>query len=51
MENGEANLLWDMNIQCDNVVQARRPDVVVVSKKEIVGCIKWNLKKSKNIRI
>ena len=34
MENGEVNLLWDMNIQCDNVVEARRPDVVVVSKKE-----------------
>ena len=57
------NLLWDMNIQCDNVVEARRPDVVVVSKKEkkrisvdivfleIVGYIKRNLKKSKNIRI
>ena len=23
-----------MNIQCDNVVEARRPDVIVVSKKE-----------------
>ena len=34
MENGEVNLLWDMNIQCDNVVEARRPDVVVVSKEE-----------------
>ena len=34
MENGEVKLLWDMNIQCDNVVEARRPDVIVVSKKE-----------------
>ena len=34
MENGQVKLLWDMNIQCDNVVEARRPDVFVVSKKE-----------------
>ena len=31
---GEVKLLWDMNIQCDNVVEARRPDMIVVSKKE-----------------
>ena len=52
-----------MNIQCDNVVEARRPDIIVMRKKEkkrisvdivfleIVGYIKRNLKKSKNIRI
>ena len=34
MENGEVKLLWGMNIQCDNVVEARRPDVIVVRKKE-----------------
>ena len=34
MESGEVKLLWDMNIQYDNVVEARRPDVVVESKKE-----------------
>ena len=34
VENGEVKLLWDMNIQCNNVVEARRPDIIVVSKKE-----------------
>jgi len=27
-------LLWDINIQCDNVIEARRPDIVVINKKE-----------------
>eukprot|EP00795_Rhopilema_esculentum_P003281 gene3280-biopygen1499 len=27
-------ILWDVNIQTDNVIQARRPDIVVVNKKE-----------------
>ena len=26
--------LWDMNIQCDNVIEARRPDIVITDKKE-----------------
>ena len=34
LENGEVKLLWDMNIQCNNVVEARRPDNIVVSKME-----------------
>ena len=34
VENGEVKLLWDMNIQCNNVVEARRPDIIVVSKME-----------------
>ena len=34
MENGEVKPLWDMNSQCDNVVKARRPDIIVVSKKD-----------------
>ena len=34
VENGEVKLLWDMNIQCNNVFEARRPDNIVVSKKE-----------------
>ena len=34
VENGEASLLWDMNIQCDNVVQGRGPNIIVVCKKE-----------------
>ena len=63
MDNDEIKLLWDINIQYDNVVEARTPDIIVVSKKEnkciivdiaileIVGYMKGNFKKSKNIRI
>ena len=38
VENGEVKLLWDMNIQCDNVVEGRRPDVVVSKKKKMHNC-------------
>ena len=31
-ENNEVKLLWDVNIQCDHVIEARRPDIVVVNK-------------------
>ena len=27
VENDEVKLLWDKNIQCDNVIEARRPDI------------------------
>ena len=27
-------LLWDMNIQCDNIIEARRLDIVLVDKRE-----------------
>ena len=39
VENEEVKLLWDVNIQCDNVTEARRPDIVVVDKKEHKGII------------
>ena len=32
-KNDDIKLLWDMSIQCDNVIEARRPDIVVVDKK------------------
>lgn len=61
--NGAVKLLWDIFSQCDNVVKARRPDIIVVSKKE-KKCIIMdiaihgdsrihvrNMKKSKIIRI
>ena len=34
MENGEVELLWDIHTRCDNVVEARRHDIIVVSKEE-----------------
>ena len=33
-ENAKAKLLWDMNINTDRVIEARRPDIVVVNKEE-----------------
>ena len=34
VENENVKLLWDMNIQRDNIIEARRPDIVLVEKKE-----------------
>ena len=39
IENDKIKLLWDINIQCDNVIEARRPDIVVIDKKERVCLI------------
>ena len=33
VENERCKILWDMNIQCDHVIEARRPDIVVVDKE------------------
>ena len=27
IENEEVKVLWDINIQCDNVIEPRRPDI------------------------
>ena len=32
-ENEICKILWGMTIQCDNIIKARRPDVVVVKKE------------------
>ena len=29
-----ARTLWDICVQCDNVIEARRPDIIVIDKKE-----------------
>ena len=34
MENGDYKILWDFNINTDHVIDARRPDLLVVDKKE-----------------
>ena len=34
VETTNVKILWDVNIQTDNEIQARRPDIVVVNKKE-----------------
>ena len=34
LETTDVKILWDFNIQTDNEIQARRPNIVVVNKKE-----------------
>ena len=34
MESENLNILWDFTIQCDQKIEARRPDIVFVDKKE-----------------
>ena len=26
--------MWDINVQCDNLIETRRPDLIVIDKKE-----------------
>ena len=36
LENEEAKILWDFTtIQCDHLIQSRRPEIVVVEKKKM----------------
>ena len=39
VENEEIKVLWDINVQCDNMIEARRPDLIVIDKKEQKGII------------
>ena len=32
MENEKCKILWDMTSQCDHLIEARRPDKVVVEE-------------------
>ena len=34
LDNEDYKILWDFSIQTDHVIEARRPDLVVVDKKE-----------------
>ena len=34
LENEDYKILWDFSIQTDHVIEARRPDLVVVDKKD-----------------
>ena len=34
VENEEVKILWDVMIQCDREIKARKPDIVVVTKNE-----------------
>ena len=39
VENEEIKVLWDVGIQCDSLIEARRPDLIVIDKKEQKGII------------
>ena len=39
LENEDYEILWDLSIQTDHVIEDRRPDLVVVDKKERSGKI------------
>ena len=39
VENENVKVLWDINVQRDNVIEARRPDIIVINKKERKGTI------------
>ena len=38
-ENDKVKLLWDFHMQTDHVIEARRPDIVLVKKKEATAVI------------
>ena len=33
VEEDDVKLIWDINVQCDNFMEARRPDLILVDKK------------------
>ena len=39
VENEEIKVLWDINIECDNLREERRPDLIVIDKKGQKGII------------
>ena len=39
VENEEVKVLWDIHVQCDNVIEARTPDIIFIDKKERKGII------------
>ena len=37
-EDDDVKLIWDINIQCDNVTKARKPNLILVDKKGEIMC-------------
>ena len=33
VENKEVKVLWDINFQSDNVIEARKSDIIIIDKK------------------
>ena len=40
LENDTHKLLWDFDIQTDHLISARRPDLIIINKKENMHRIK-----------
>ena len=38
LENGTHKLLWDINIQTDHLISARRLDLIIINKKKKEIC-------------
>ena len=34
VESDHVKILWDINVQCDNVIPARRPDIIMIDKEK-----------------
>ena len=39
VENEEIKVLWEINIQCDNLIEARQSDLIIIDKKVQTGII------------
>ena len=39
VENEEVKMLWNIDVHCDNVIEARKPDMILIDKKERKGII------------
>ena len=39
VENEEVKVLWHINVQCDNVIEAIRPDIILIANKKRQGII------------
>ena len=39
VENEEVKVLWYINVQCHNVIEARKSDIILIDKKERKGII------------
>ena len=50
VKNKEVKVFWDIIVPCDNIIEARRPDIIVIDKKEWKGII-INIVVSADIRI
>ena len=63
VKSERCKILWDMNIQCDHVIEARRPDIAVVEKDSnkaiaadiaslgITECMKTRVKRLRSAKI